>query len=170
MGKLKHKSKNFCQKLCDQFDGPAKNAARRWLENQGFEIQESQDVYGADLIGIINNPTLDFQDPIAFDIQVEIKNNWTSGSKPFPFCSVDLPGRRAKSLKNPNTLFLIFSSDLRGVLIIEPWQHGTGEEISKTPRNTNRQESFLRFNNFIEKNESSNIDFMPAAEWELIEF
>lgn len=170
MGKLKHKSKNFCQKLCDQFDGPAKNAAGRWLTAQGFEVQGNPDKYGTDLFAVCNNPTLDFGEPWIFEVQTEVKNNWADGSKTFPFREVDLPGRRAESLKNPNTIFLIFSKDLKGVLIVYSGHQVAAIEVVKTPRNTKTKESFLRISQFIEKRKSSYNDSLPAGEWNFVEF
>ena len=100
-------SKNFDPTLSTANDD-AKFQVIDWLRAKGFDAQVNPDQYGVDVICSKGG--------IEYQVEVEVKHNWTSDEFPFP--SVHVGGRKKKFVEDPENVFLFMLNHRRTQLLI----------------------------------------------------
>jgi hypothetical protein len=91
--------KPFDPALFKLTDRRARDAAIAWWKLQGYSATDNPNKYGPDLI-----VTGDGDD---FYVEVETKLGWKDC--PFPFLSVNIPGRKRKFAEIPDLIFMVFN-------------------------------------------------------------
>jgi len=91
--------KKFSKELFEKYDEAARQVAKDWLSDEGWEVRDNPDKYGVDLFAT--------KDDSHWDIEVEVRASWTGD---FPYKTLQIPERKGKFAK-PNTIFLVFASD-----------------------------------------------------------
>ena len=105
-------NKRFSSNLFKNNDEAAKNAAEFLKEFFGVdEFTDGETRYAIDRQGYRNGQH-------CINVEVEIKQHWKNGHKPFPFEDINLPQRKEKyfDLDLP-TFFVIFSADCKGCVV-----------------------------------------------------
>ena len=111
--------KMFNQKLFNENDARAREKAKLLLSNN-FIVKDNPDDYGVDLICYRKC------DNKKFYVEVEVKLLW-SGQK-FPWSDINILGRKEKYFKVPNTMMLMFNTDLTSCFIV------SGKTILESPK------------------------------------
>lgn len=93
--------KKFSKELFEKYDEAARDVAKDWLTEEGWNVRDNPDKYGTDLIAT--------KDDVYWDVEVEVRASWTGD---FPYKSLQIPQRKAKFAKD-NTVFLVFASDFQ---------------------------------------------------------
>jgi hypothetical protein len=99
--------KVFQKKDFDQFDGAAREVAKKFWYSMGYVCKDNPDEYGVDLIVEGNNKR--------FYCEVEVKKRWEGVQFRYP--TVHLPVRKAKFFTKP-TQFMVFNRSLTIAAVI----------------------------------------------------
>ena len=105
-------TKRFSSNLFKNNDEAAKDAAEFLKEFFGVDkFTDAETRYAIDREGYRGGHH-------CINVEVEIKQHWKEGHKPFPFEDINLPSRKEKyfELKLP-TYFVIFSADCKGCMV-----------------------------------------------------
>ena len=79
--------KPFCQKLCNQYDEPARNFVKNFYNDLGIKAIDNHDKYGVDLILLRDNIKVGYA-------EVEVCVAWNAPM--YPFKTYHVPVRKAK--------------------------------------------------------------------------
>lgn len=107
--------KPFSQDLFSQYDGPAIQTVRNYLESQGVHTNLGEK-FGVDLVVFRSGG----YKPSSF-VEVEVVSQWKDGSKPFPYPLCNIPERKGKYVSGelglPCTIYRL-SADLRSAILV----------------------------------------------------
>jgi hypothetical protein len=78
-----------------------------WLEGKGYAAEINPDQYGIDILARGKGRTL--------RVEVEVKHNWMTGS--FKYDTLQIPQRKAKFAKDPDTWFVVMNHDRTHALL-----------------------------------------------------
>lgn len=100
----------------------AKDLVLQWLVNKGYSAVINPDQYGIDILAE--------KDGDKYEVEVEVKHNWTGPR--FPFSEVDFPGRKRKfAKKNEFVWFFMLNHERTHGLIVDGFDFVNGELIRK---------------------------------------
>ena len=99
--------KVFNQKTFDEYDSPAREAAKKFWFSNGYYCADNDDEYGVDLIVE--------KDMKRFYCEVEVKTVWHG--QDFGYESLHIPVRKAKFLAKP-TKFMVFNNSLTKAALV----------------------------------------------------
>ena len=99
--------KHFSKSVHDKHDAKAREAAKSFWGNRGWDIKDNPDTYGVDLIAEKGGKRV--------YVEVEVKNGWHGVD--FKYDTVHLPLRKTKFLDKP-TKFMVFNASLTHAAII----------------------------------------------------
>lgn len=106
------RGKRFCPNLFDRNDDLARTTLEYLKDFFGIdEFKDTENKYTIDRAGWRNGNHV-------LNVEVEIKQHWKEGHRPFPFLEINLPIRKIKyvGLELP-TFFVIFSADCKGAIV-----------------------------------------------------
>ena len=106
------RAKKFSQNLFDRNDEAARQTVEYLKDFFGIdEFKDTENRYTIDRAGWRNGIHV-------MNVEVEIKQNWKEGHRPFPYLDINLPTRKCKyfGLEQP-TYFVIFSADCKGAVV-----------------------------------------------------
>lgn len=113
--------KQFDQATYDKYD-PAKHQVVEWLKRRNFTAWINEDQYGIDVIAD--------KDGIRYEIEVEVKNNWSG--EYFQYSGVHFSNRKRKYVSNPsNTWFIMLNRERTHLLTVDGETFLNASVISK---------------------------------------
>jgi len=96
-------TKRYDQKLHDKYDGPGREAVKKFLSKKGIKAEDNEDKFGVDLILYKDGEKKGYA-------EVEVRPIWKGPN--FPFSDLNVPCRKEKYLSNDKkTLFFSVNNE-----------------------------------------------------------
>jgi hypothetical protein len=112
----------------------AKYLILAWLESKGYAAEINPDQYGIDILARNEERSL--------RVEVEVKHNW--GDDPFKYDTLQIPERKAKFAKDPDTWFIVLNSTRTQALICSGQSLLTSPLVEVSNRLVNKGERFFQ--------------------------